>query len=870
MKTNKTKFLTKIISCFLCTAITLQVGLTLTGEKVNAVTNTVDHCTVNVEGSLVTCTTNTSDNDNLYDFNILDNNGPKIYSNELALDQYYLCDVGENYSYVMNPNTYLRIYTDISLYNVELKGTRMLAAALIIKQEGVTVTINGKIKGSSGNSSTNSTNYIENSGILVMDSLDCSADLENNGNIIFFNRSSGVLEVNDMIFDSENFRCDNGSKIRVANSFAINNDTINSTVVAKPNTKISTSGSNFTLRVEYDDDTFAEKEITSEISCTDKPAEELLDDPTITWDSIDNIPYGEDYYRDLRGKVRRATGYTGSILLQYSKDKEKILPLQPIASGEYYVRAYAYANGSFRRVITDWEPFVIDTVPFETLFPSGAPYCTTNVVNGKYVQGKFLILTSSEELGIGSTTIPEAYTIPNPLYISDETIHDVVLNDNGEVNADISIYFVGGDYSDYPGAKTDKITLDKVCPEIENLVFDYYDPTIILESVDGNSAEPYEDDEVEALTIPCDYVTIGVSEANLDKIYVNDKLYEDGEKVEDGYYRLKLKSVADKYTDYSIKVTDLSGRESTYSISLYPPPGDPILTIKVPSDPIYVDDDYEITAGSHSDKTPSIDYYTDEEEPLDEKPTEAGDYIAVASVAESEFYNAGVKSAPFSILKRTTSLSVSVPDIYVDGTVSPAITGVPEDYDEELIVEYKSSKAADSEYTETVPEGAGEYTVRITLPETRKYKEATDTATFTISKYKIESASVTVADILVGQTPSPVITGVPEDYEGKPAITYKSGTGAVVKDGDAFAAGTYTVSVVFPATDKYAGASCSDSFTVAQDKFTPSVSVADITVGQTPNPLVKGVPSDYDGTVTCEYKLSSAADTAYSSATPEK
>ena len=36
MKTNKTKTLTKMISCFLCTAITLQVGLTLTGEKVNA------------------------------------------------------------------------------------------------------------------------------------------------------------------------------------------------------------------------------------------------------------------------------------------------------------------------------------------------------------------------------------------------------------------------------------------------------------------------------------------------------------------------------------------------------------------------------------------------------------------------------------------------------------------------------------------------------------------------------------------------------------------------------------------------------------------------------------------------------------------
>ena len=41
MKTNKTKFLTKIISCFLCTAITLQVGFALTGEKVNAAGGTI-------------------------------------------------------------------------------------------------------------------------------------------------------------------------------------------------------------------------------------------------------------------------------------------------------------------------------------------------------------------------------------------------------------------------------------------------------------------------------------------------------------------------------------------------------------------------------------------------------------------------------------------------------------------------------------------------------------------------------------------------------------------------------------------------------------------------------------------------------------
>ncbi|MDO4618906.1 MAG: hypothetical protein Q4B31_05220 [Clostridia bacterium] len=52
----------------------------------------------------------------------------------------------------------------------------------------------------------------------------------------------------------------------------------------------------------------------------------------------------------------------------------------------------------------------------------------------------------------------------------------------------------------------------------------------------------------------------------------------------------------------------------------------------------------------------------------------------------------------------------------------------------EVIIEYKVKDADDSTYTTTAPKNAGDYTVRVTVASDNTYKEAFDTADFTIAK----------------------------------------------------------------------------------------------------------------------------------------
>ena len=116
MKTNKTKFLTKIISCFLCTAITLQAGLALTGEKVNAAGGTIS-----VSGSEVDLKLSSPKSNYTYYFYIQDSEAPEkgkyqIYNRdpEEGQDQYtYYQDISLVHVYGDNGNAGLCIETDV-------------------------------------------------------------------------------------------------------------------------------------------------------------------------------------------------------------------------------------------------------------------------------------------------------------------------------------------------------------------------------------------------------------------------------------------------------------------------------------------------------------------------------------------------------------------------------------------------------------------------------------------------------------------------------------------------------------------------------------------------------------------------------------
>ena len=242
-------------------------------------------------------------------------------------------------------------------------------------------------------------------------------------------------------------------------------------------------------------------------------------------------------------------------------------------------------------------------------------------------------------------------------------------------------------------------------------------------------------------------------------------------------------------------------------------------------------------------------------------PTAAGAYTVRVTLSESDTYLGTTCTDTFAISRNALTATVSVEDFNVGSTPAPVVT-VPEDYNGAITYEYKLSTA--TEYSSTVPTAAGTYTVRANFAATDIYLSTTATSTFTISKNDL-TATVSVEDFNVGETPAPVVTTDPADYNGAITYEYKSSTDEAFSSTIPTAAGTYTVRANLATTDKYLSTTATSTFTISKNELTATVSVADFNVGGTPAPVVTA-PADYNGAITYEYKLTTAEN--YSSAVP--
>ena len=241
-------------------------------------------------------------------------------------------------------------------------------------------------------------------------------------------------------------------------------------------------------------------------------------------------------------------------------------------------------------------------------------------------------------------------------------------------------------------------------------------------------------------------------------------------------------------------------------------------------------------------------------------PTAAGTYTVKATISETATYLSTTCTASFKINKKTAEASVSVADINVGGTVSPVVTT---ESDGAATFQYKLSTEPDTAYSSTVPAAAGIYTIKATISETVTYLSTTCTGTFTINKNPV-TASVSVADIYVGGTPSPVVTSI-SDGKDRSSFEYKLSTDTEYSSVVPFKAGTYTVRATIPETDTYLGTTCTGTFTINKNAVTASVSVADISIGGTVKPVVS---TESDGTPSFEYKLANAPESDYSATVP--
>ena len=244
-------------------------------------------------------------------------------------------------------------------------------------------------------------------------------------------------------------------------------------------------------------------------------------------------------------------------------------------------------------------------------------------------------------------------------------------------------------------------------------------------------------------------------------------------------------------------------------------------------------------------------------------PTAAGSYYVRVTIAETDEFSQIVcySSTPFKISKKSVSATISVADILVGGTVDPKVTCVSDGI---KTIEFKLYSDPEEKYTETVPELAGKYSVRVTVAETAKYEEAVAETSFTISR-KTTTATVSVAGFEVGGTAEPKVT---TNSDGEAVIEYKKFTDpdTAYAETAPTKAGKWSVRATLPETDMYEGYVCENTFTISRK--TPAyatVTVNDITVGEVVTPSVN---SDSDGAGKAEFKYKRSADTEYSETVP--
>lgn len=113
-------------------------------------------------------------------------------------------------------------------------------------------------------------------------------------------------------------------------------------------------------------------------------------------------------------------------------------------------------------------------------------------------------------------------------------------------------------------------------------------------------------------------------------------------------------------------------------------------------------------------------------------PTLPGKYVARASFDETDTYKAVQVTTEFEIRKAVATATVTAANVYYGVVYTPQSTTTMQS-PKPAVYEYKTQGSADTSYTTTKPTAVGNYTVRVTYPETEYYKAATATANYAIT-----------------------------------------------------------------------------------------------------------------------------------------
>ena len=657
-------------------------------------------------------------------------------------------------------------------------------------------------------------------------------------NLQFWNK--GTIHV-DTLDASRFFHILNESQIVVKSSFTNGTIDMDGSIIAEQSdTKIKSAGGTFTLVLDG-----KTKEITGAVD--DTAAHLMLDPAKVTLTDMPTDVYFGQNLSSVFSKDNisiESSDYDGAPYFEYSTDDGETYTSTVPASGTFLVRAVAPGTEKYAKGVSEAKEYTFTFLPASAISTTGNYYTLSGMKNGKYITDSVTI------------NAPEGFQISTD---SSNFSDSITITDEGILNGDINelnklhIYFKRSD-----GAYSDAISYSSatgVSPNFTDLVRDTADPSINSASADGSTISITDGSDIVA-----DSITFNIFDMNLDKVEVNGIEYTVTNK--NSSITLESTALADPKT-ITVYAIDLAGRELNLSFTLAHTPIAPTKAT-VTIDDIHYGEEYAPDFDTDSDGDVTF-YYKDNSKGSDSpylegKPTAVGYYTVVAEIEGTKNYKATTCSDTFKILKATPTVTITIPEEIYAG----------EDY----VIEVETNSGAevikrfyndDNGFTNTVyieePDRAGDYIVVISVAETDSYEAAEITEHFTVNNKRF-SASVAVDDIVIGETPDPVITDVPDDFDGSIKYEYKRSDETEFSAATPSKAGTYAVRVTFYDSHYYSDSTCSAEFNVLKNDVTASVSVADIFVGETPNPVVT---TDSDGKVTIEYKT---ADTEFTTTIP--
>ncbi len=250
----------------------------------------------------------------------------------------------------------------------------------------------------------------------------------------------------------------------------------------------------------------------------------------------------------------------------------------------------------------------------------------------------------------------------------------------------------------------------------------------------------------------------------------------------------------------------------------------------------------------------------------DTMPTAAGKYEAFVVMGDDYkvYYNNA--TVEFEIVTQKGKGTVKAEDVNYGEKFKISVE--TEDYEKDKVVYYyKLQTEDDSKYTKTEPKNPGKYTVKAVFPANTKYEEIEATANFEIKPVE-GKVILTIKETTYGEKVTPVIAT--EDYDvTKAVIRYKV---------DGAADSTYTATVptkpgkyvalaYFPANTVFSEHTETCKFTIKKAAGEGKVTAKDQYVGMETSVLPVSTKNGIENAI-IEYKVSTAADTTYTTTYP--